>query len=304
MAARAGGGGAERAGRSSERRGSGRRQAGGDQGGDPGGGRAGEEVGPRPRRDFPFPGDRRRGLEGRRRPRCVNPFGAPGPPSPRPRARPCAPRPGGSCPLLGGETRGPRARAAAQGHLARAGVAEPGLRSPRGSPPPPGTQFSPRRFPWSRPSFLDGSRTPPTSILPGCPEAPPFPSDPDETFPRWGKQRQTGSLSPSTSFCPPPFAPPQAGPPHPHLAVGVPRVSFLEPGLRGRGTGLGEPNPQPRRPGGDWAAYVGPQLWKFSLCLPRLGPAPPISGVPPAPESSHQGKACLPSLTSFLFIHQ
>lgn len=90
-----GGGGAGRADRSSGHRGSG--TAGGDldlDGDRDGGGRgrAWAEAGTRPRRGFPLPRGRRRGREGRRWPRYLNPFGAPGPPSPRPRADPSAPR--------------------------------------------------------------------------------------------------------------------------------------------------------------------------------------------------------------------
>lgn len=103
--------------------------------------RAGAKARPRPRRDFPLPRGRRRGREGPRPPRCINPFGAPGPPAPRPHRQRSAPRPA------------PVAHFAEAEPEARPGVAQSGLRSPRGSLSSPNTRFPPAELPWGRRSL-------------------------------------------------------------------------------------------------------------------------------------------------------
>lgn len=98
-----GGGGAGRAGRSSGRAALG--TAGGDWDGEE---RAGAEGEPHARGDFSPPRGRRRGREGRRRPRCLNPFQAAAPrespPSQRrnPRLRSARSHPGSPSPSVGG----------------------------------------------------------------------------------------------------------------------------------------------------------------------------------------------------------
>lgn len=98
-----GGGGAGRAGRSSGRAALG--TAGGDWDGEE---RAGAEGEPHARGDFSPPRGRRRGREGRRRPRCLNPFQAAtpreSPPSQRrnPRLRSARSHPGSPSPSVGG----------------------------------------------------------------------------------------------------------------------------------------------------------------------------------------------------------
>lgn len=97
------------------------RRAGGDEERDRdrgGRGRAGAEVRPRPRRGSPLPRGRRRGPQGRRRPRYVNPFGAP--PALHPRDR--GAQRGGAVkdPFSGGGIRAPAAPGAAYGHSAGA----------------------------------------------------------------------------------------------------------------------------------------------------------------------------------------
>lgn len=97
------------------------RRAGGDEERDRdwgGRGRAGAEVRPRPRRGSRLPRGRRRGRQGRRRPRYVNPFGAP----PALHPRDLGAQHGGavSDPFSGGGTRAPAARGTAHGHSAGA----------------------------------------------------------------------------------------------------------------------------------------------------------------------------------------
>lgn len=164
-----GGGGVGRAGLNSRRAAQGRRAGTRTE-------RAGAEAGPRPLCDFSPPGSWRRGREGRRRPRCVNPFGAPGPMFLL-RAKPSTLRPGGNHPFLRGGSRDFGSRGTAQGHLARAWVSESRRRSR--------VHVSPAELLRSRqPIWTRGNRD--TTHF-NSPPGGPFPSGPIRTFPWWGR---------------------------------------------------------------------------------------------------------------------
>lgn len=243
--------------------------------------RAGAKPGPRPRRDFPLPGGRRRGREGRRRPRCVNPFGAPGPPAPRPRGQPFRTAASASGPFRGGGTRGPT----------RSGPV--GTSEPTRVTLVPEDSVSPEELPWSpRPLWTRVTGTPPTSHLPCAPRSPPSPSGPIRDFSVVGEAEEERACSPPSllRFPLPSSLFPFAGRP-PCTALLGPLGRLPRAGLQGRGTG-GAMSLGKEALRGLGRLCQGPQLCKPSLC-PQLEALLTTKGRP----------ACL-AATSSLFIHQ